>query len=372
MICPNCGADVRDGIPFCSECGRPMNKTTKRRKRPKQLKETKAPKKVKELELEPEEAPEEEAAPEVKTDAAAAPDTSEKKKKPKKKKKKWKLVLALILIAALLAGAVYLYVTLPAFRVQRAMQQNSEAGYLSAAEIYTAEVKDNFLHNWLTTQLCKDDVPKAADAYFAGELSYESACTFYEAFSARGDSALGMLAAEKLDEIERDHAVKEILAEGDAAFAAGDYVAAMEAYEKVPEESDAYKTAQQKLSECRERYVESISDRVDKLLGQGSYAEAIGVLDEGLAVVPGDELLLQKRGTVTVTYEALVFDQVNAALSDNDPETAISLLEDALKVLPDSTRFSDKLEEIREAQRTEAEVDSKPGKSDTDDAEAED
>lgn len=311
MRCANCGAEVREGVPFCSECGRPLREGAKQAK--KTAKRVRAP------------------------------------GEPKPKKKvKWKLVLFLVILAAVLGSAGYAYLRLPAFRVDRALKSD---GYQTAAKVYSTEVRDGFFENWLTALLCRDDLSKASEAYFAGELSYDEAKAFYTAFSDEENTRLSREAEKQLAAIEADHAARDALAAGDAALEAEDFQTAMEAYAKVPEDSSVYGDAQKKLQDAQKQYVQSVSDSVDKLVGKGSYADAIRAIDAALKLVPKDAALLEKRATIGSAFEAVTLDQITDDVNKEDYAAAIQTLEEALEVMPDSTKLSDRLEELRDAQK---------------------
>lgn len=314
MKCANCGAEVREGVPFCSECGRPLREAPKQ-KQPRRLKSA----------------------------DADAP-------KPKKKRN-WKLTLFLVLLAAVLGACGYAYLRLPAFRVDRALNDN---GYQSAAKIYSAEVKDGFFDNWLTALLCRDDLGKAAEAYFKGELSYDEVKAFYAAFSDEQNKRLSREAEKQMEAVEADHDAREALSAGDKALEDEDFESAMAAYAAVPKDSAVYKQAQQKLSEAKAQYVASVCDAVDKLVGKGSYADAVCALDDALKVVPEDEALTEKRETIGSAFEAVTLDQITDDVKKEDYDAAIATLEEALEIMPDSKKLSERLEELQDLQKEQA------------------
>ena len=314
MKCSNCGAEVREGVPFCSECGRPLQSGAKP---PKQKR---------------------------------AKGTADASDKPKRKIK-WRLVAFCAILVLLLGAAGFAYLRLPAFRMQRALDDADASGYRSAAKIYTAEVSKSGFENWLSTLLCRDDMGDAAKAYFAGDLSYDEAKAFYAAFLDKGSRRLSKEAEKQLDAIETDHAARKILAEGDAAVKDNDLIAAMEAYDRVPESSVVYKQAQEKRTAAQKQYVTDISDSVDKLVGSGSYAKAMTTLNDALKVLPDDEALQTKRATVGAAFEAITLDAISEDVNREDYAAAIKALQEALKVMPDSTKLSDRLDELKDLQK---------------------
>ena len=131
----------------------------------------------------------------------------------------------------------------------------------------------------------------------------------------------------------------------------------MQAYAKVPEDSSVYQKAQQKLKEAQTLYVESVCDSVDKLVGKGSYAEAIRAIDAALKTVPKDAALLEKRATIGSAFEAVTLDQITDDVNKEDYAAAIKTLEEALEVMPDSTKLSDRLEALKDAQTEQSKSD---------------
>ena len=352
MKCEHCGVEVPDGAPYCSECGRPVghgDKKAKRRKEPREVKK---------------------ANPvlDVEADVERAEETP-KKEKPKKKKRKWKLILALVILALVLGAAGYGYLRLPAFRVQRAMNAGDAKGYQTAAEIYTDEVKDSFFERWITSMLCKERIDAPAEAYFAGDLSYDEAKAFYTAFSDEASKKLSAVSKAHLDDIEADHEAQLMLAAGDKAFEAKDYEAAMEEYAAVPKGIAAYETAQKKLQETREAYITSISDKVDKLVGSGDYDTAMETLNKALKVLPNEEALITKRATVGLAFEAIKLQEAADLIADEEYDDAINLLTEALDLMPDSQKLSDGLDSVRElkkeAEKAETVTTEEPEKEET-------
>ena len=340
MKCANCGAEVAEGIPFCSECGRPMTGGARKERAPRRerAKEKKRPEKL------PKREKTAAAKPEKKPKRSdAAPD--EKAKKPIK----WKRILILVLIAAILIAAAVAYFTMPALRLQRAMTGGDPEHYAKAAEIYTEDVRERGLQRWLAGMLCRDHMQDAADAYFAGDLTYEEATAFYHAFDTDDSETLQAAAQKQLKRIESDHVSRKLLAEGDAALKGGDYFAAIAAYEQIPTNAAVYQQAQTGIAEARRLFVSEVCDAVDKQLGRGEYAEAMQALNEALEKLPEDETLLEKQKTVGTTFEAITLDQVSDLMEEKDYAGAADVLNAALELMPDSKKLADKLEEVEKA-----------------------
>lgn len=334
MKCTYCGAELREGVPFCGACGRPVSDAPKKEKKRGLIRRSELPE---DLPLEPEALA---AEPE--------PDLPPEEKKPKKKRR-WKLILILSLIAALLIGAAYLYITMPAFKLQRAINKGTAKSYQAAAEIYTADVQGSFVQRLFANMLCKDDISAPAEAYFAGDLTYKEAKAFYTAFSADKNKTMKRASEKQLKLVEADHDARKSLAAGDTAMEDEVYLAAMEAYAKVPEGTAVYADAQKKLKDARKAYVTSICDGVDKLIGQGKADEAMTALNSALEVLPDNKTLTEKRATVGAMFEAVTLDKVSDLVKDKDYTAAKDALNAALELMPESQKLSDKLEEVEKA-----------------------
>lgn len=333
MKCSYCGAEVRDDVPFCSECGRPL---TGGEKQPRSAKK-----------------------------AAREDRTVEKPKK----KVKWKLIAALALILVILAAAGIGYLRLPAFRVQRALNAQDAAGYAAAAKVYSDEVQGSALQRLLTTMLCKNRMQDAADAYYAGTLSYEEAVAFYTAFTGDSSGKLSGTASELLAAIEADHDAREALAAGDKAMEDGDYEAAMEYYDSIPETASVYAEAQKHRAEAVEQYVTFVCDKADRLIGSGGYESAMKLLNDALKRFPENATLAGKRGTIGAAYEAITLQHVADLVDRWEFEEAIKYLNDALLLMPESQKLAEKIEEVEQAEKDYHDAQNfRSGKTDTEDA----
>lgn len=339
MKCANCGAEVREGVRFCTECGRPMAAI-------RQNSKAAAPKREAPAAPAGPSGPAE-AMPPMPERAAKAP----KEKKPKKKVK-WGLIIFLTVLVALLALAAYAWFSFPSFKMMRALNKGTAESYAEAAEFYD-DVADSGLQTKLAEMTCKSKISKPADDYKAGKLSFEDAEEFYAALAEdEDDNALSKKAVEILAEIRAQHEIEENLAKGDEAFDNGDYEAAMDYYSKIPKDSEEYKKAQDKINESHEKYVDNVIDKVDSLVKKGSYADAIKALETALTVLPDDAVLQDKQDAVTTEYETVTLQKADEYVEANKYDAAIALLEDALKVLPDSDKLVDKLDEISDSKPT--------------------
>ena len=314
MKCANCGAEVREGVRFCTECGRPMTgvKSTSRAAAPARAKKPKKEKPPKE---------------------------------PKPKKKiKWGLVAVLAILVALLALAAYAWFTFPSFKMMRALDKGA---YTEAAELY-ADAADSGLQTKLAELTCRGKVSKPAEDFKAGKLSFADAEAFYTVLAEdEDDNALSERAVELLAEIRALQANRDNLAKGDEAFDKGDYETAMAYYGKIPKDAEEYKQAQEKIAACRDQYVADALKTAEDWIKKSNYAEAIRTFEAALAVLPDDAELQDKLDDVSGEYETRTLEKVDSYVSENKYDEAIALLQDVLKVLPDSDKLSDRLDALR-------------------------
>lgn len=263
------------------------------------------------------------------------------------------LILAVVLILALLAGGAAVYMTSPAREVQDLI---GEGSYTSAVRVYNSDVSGNFLWEQLTDSVIEECIQQARDDYENGSISYEKAESILTALSAIEDASLAEEALDTWAEIVSAESSAAVFAAAEELYNAGEYEEALEIYVQIDEDAADYETAQSRISECRELYIEDVLARASSPSTQSEYTTALALVEVALGVFPDDEDLLTRQGELTEEYYALVKSDAMAAANDaieeDDYASAIETVNTALGILGTDSELTALLESAQSAYET--------------------
>ncbi len=324
MYCKNCGATINGTSKFCPKCGKPVS-------------------------VQPQSAPEPEPYFTDNNYSEVYEDEFVPVKK-KKKKVKWILIGVLVLVVLLAGGGAVAYATSPPSQVVKALN-NGE--YANAAEIYNEEVAGNFIWRWLSTRMLENFLDSTVTDYESGELTYEEAVARFNALSALGSETISASASEYLERISILQDSQEAFEEAESLYSEGEYMEAAELYAQVSEDSSLYEEAQTKLDECHDLYVAEVLEMTSDPVSQSDYRSCLSIVNIAVDVFPEDEDLLRRQADLEEGYQTLVksdaMSEANEAVASSDYESAISVLEDALEVLPEDSELTSMLNSARSA-----------------------
>ena len=301
IFCTKCGTQLKEGMKFCTKCGTPVAAA-----QPAAQPKPAAPQPAaqpKPTASQPATQPKPAAAqPAAQPKPVAAPQPAAQPKpaaaQPKKEKKKGNglkvtlIVLVIVLLLALVGAGVYAW----------------KAGYL-----------DDILPGKDKTELTvKDD--EDTDTTESDELATD---------------------AEEVPE----------LTEGDDLAAAGDYLAAIDKYMEVDEDSDAYDSAVEKAGAALVQYETEAKNHAQELADNenlDNYKQALSDLDDAVANISevlntysdlegvGDfdaEDLPYKTAEVEGAFCQYVYSKAESYLVDANPTDATKLLDEAKEVI---------------------------------------
>ena len=298
LFCTKCGTQLKEGMKFCTKCGTPVTAVPQPGMQPKSAAAPQPagqPKPVATSKpaAQPKPAAAKQPAPQPQPTPAAPQPVPEKKKG--KGLKVTLIVLVIVLLLALVGAGVYAW----------------QAGYL-----------DDILPGGDKTELTvKDDENKDEE----------------ESDGEESDAA----DAEEVPEI----------VEGDELSAAGDYLAAIDKYMEVDEDSDAYESALEKASVALNQYTTEAKNHAQELADNenlDNYKQALSDLDDAvestaqvLADYPdlqnaGDfdaEDLPYKTAEIESAFCQYVYSKVESYLVDANPTDATTLLDEAKEVM---------------------------------------
>ena len=307
FVCTKCGTQLKAGMKFCTKCGTPVTAVPQPGMQPKSATAQPAPQPQSKPGVAAQPAPQ----PQPKPGAAAQPAPQPQPKpgaakqpapavptQPVPEKKKGKglkvtlIVLVIVLLLALVCAGVYAW----------------QAGYL-----------DDILPGGDKTALTVKDDGKKDEEESDGEESD----------------------AEEVPEI----------VEGDELSVAGDYLAAIDKYMEVDEDSDAYESALEKAGAALTQYITEAKNHAQELADNenlDNYKQALSDLDaavestgEVLAGYPDiqdfsdfdTEDLPYKTAEIESAFCQYVYSKAESYLVDANPTDATKLLDEAQEVM---------------------------------------
>lgn len=141
--------------------------------------------------------------------------------------------------------------------------------------------------------------------------------------------------------------IKDAIELGDTYLAQGEYLKAIEQFQKVPNEHGDYSETQQKLTLAADSYSAEILSEADALLSAQKFTEAIAVLDNAVEVVGSSNTFALKKDESLGQYRDDFLTRANAYLEDEQYSKAKSILKIGQDVFgEDDAELSAKMREI--------------------------
>jgi tetratricopeptide (TPR) repeat protein len=139
---------------------------------------------------------------------------------------------------------------------------------------------------------------------------------------------------------------REIFQKAEEAEKTTDYMTAVEYYGQVIEEDKTnYEIAQSKVTELTDTYKRDVIEKVNKMTDEGSYAEAMSALAEGMKVLKSDSELISLEGSLRDKYVDSILEQEKTLKEQKKYTEAADLLEQASKLV-NSAEFTAELKDL--------------------------
>lgn len=312
-----------------------------------------------------------------------------KEGKEGKKRKKGKFI-AIFVLVCILAGAVALAVNFfssAAYSVQKAMKSKN---FEKALSVYHEDVEDSFIQKLLLDTVLKGRVDDVSADYNSGALTYASAEEALKALDEMGfegaveklaeimesyanetvtkfengeitcEDAVAILeslgengyqtADEKIASITAEQVSDDALAKGNQYYENGEYEDAISELSKIPEDNKNYAQAQEKLNKVYADYIASVVTSAKKCNSSGKYEDAISQINAAYKILPDSvdtaDLNVVKEDSLT-KYKTLVTSEVKEFVADDKYKDAFNLIAEAL-AFDDNQYFRDLKSETEE------------------------
>lgn len=254
---------------------------------------------------------------------------------PKKRKKntnrRW---LAVALVLAVLA-AVVLYFALRPDYVEQMMTALREGDGVKAVDIYHEHIIENDKRkpraqseylNWLSS--LRDGFERELINYqeMQNQLAIAKLITL--------DPDAWQAVADYIDNL---HQTREKIQEAARAYKQGDYLSAMAICREVLEAGQfLQEEATAGLESSIDGYRSDIISTAEKYAEAGDFARALAALQEGLANLPEDELLVETELRLQETWSKAIAANFRQALAAGNNEQAAEFLSEGLRIFPDN------------------------------------
>ena len=239
MFCKKCGAEIEDGMVFCTQCGNPV-----------QIQESVQAQAQSVLILEPPAQVQEQPVP-IQMQTWQQPIQPAYQTPPQKKEKKATgLIIGLVVLLLCLiggAGGVFFWFNRPIYKIQKAMEQNDIATVVTLYDKLTKKDDKTLVQAGML-----DYAKELKNDYLDKNADYDDVMDIYEKLERRilADNDYFGQMQETVEKVEVSRAV---YAEAEKLFEAQEYAEAKARYLEVAKEDPRYDEAMQAADKCEEK-----------------------------------------------------------------------------------------------------------------------
>lgn len=168
-----------------------------------------------------------------------------------------------------------------------------------------------------------------ANKYKNGDLTFAEATNTLNGLKADGCTKADELIAE-ITAVENSNTA---LDKGNEYYKNGDYEAAIEELSKIPEGSENYEEAQEKLNQAYASYIDSTAETIKKYNTQKKYKEAVQYANIAYDVLPDSvdttKIDTAKEDALTA-YKTEIANRVTSLINDEDYVEAFDVIDEAI------------------------------------------
>lgn len=289
MKCINCGYELPDGSQFCNSCGTNQSVNIEIKT------EQEIEKKSNLIKGQPED--------EVLESVASKPVPE---KKVSALNKQTKIVLGLC-FAGLLLFLTFTIFNNPLSKFVKAVEA---ANVVQAKEIFESKINSDDDLAKLVTEIDKKTA-KIYEAFISGAITYDEAKVQTNNYSSAVSTSISNKSQipETLAAIEDINISRVNFLSGKQYLEKNDFVNAINMFLKVVEDDSNYGEAKASIEEIKPKYRELLLKEIENLSGGNQYTEALGLVDDGLALFNADPELNGLKDSLTTAQSNYLAQQ---------------------------------------------------------------
>lgn len=217
--------------------------------------------------------------------------------------KKFLIIISIIIIAV---GGFLVWYFMPINVINRAFEKDD---YEIIVEKYSKLTSDKDRENVKNRSI--ELVDKYYNAYLRESKDYKEVSRFYKLFMSKefGEDDAFITYRERFEIIKES---RDNFSLGEKYMQDGQYLEALEYFEKVSDEDKLYRRrTESNMAVCEEKYINQIIDDADKLVEAKEYSAAYAVLTEAYEKFSNNEMLSKKLEIVLELVEKDVKESEN-------------------------------------------------------------
>ena len=186
--------------------------------------------------------------------------------------------------------------------------------------------------------------------YENGEIPYGEAVEQLDALTSFAilSQELSSLQSSLLQEMSEKNSVAVNIADGHTASQSGDYLNAIQCYQRALNLDAESEEAQQGLSEAVDQYRNEVLAQVEEYSASGDFSAAESALTIALDYLPEDEVLTEQLNGLDDLKIQTIVHEAYAAADGGDWDGAIGILQEAQTVYTSSQEINEAYEDILE------------------------
>lgn len=252
----------------------------------------------------------------------------EKKTMSKGKKAKIIIITILAILLVLTATIATVFFTGSSFKVFGLMNKEN---YKEAVSTYSSEVSDDFIQKTMLKVALNNYDEKLSNRFTKGKISYDSAV---EGLKALNEMSLGDF-TNVIEEITRINDSNTAFDKALQFYNNGDYENAIIEFSKILEGNERYDEAQAKLNEIYPKYISEITRRVNELSNEKDYEKAITLINTALEILPQSidaTELKQLKASNQTEYKSSTIAEVTELVNQKDYLKALETINHAITI----------------------------------------